>query len=189
MSETFTLQLATSAAVADLEAWLASAPPRGRAIYASGVDFPRQSAAAALVRQWQEQGLVALVSERDPLDRRRTNWIAERCGLGVPGEAERLGAKPGITGANGVSFVSDTVRRRADSLLRILRAAAPVGSRFACPSLARLADSLELGRGERGRQQVNHALSLLAREGAIATETVGPKAQRVRMVTVREARR
>lgn len=169
----FTLHLATAAPVEVLEAWLAEARPRERAIYASGIDLPHDAPGVRLVRRWADQGLVTCVRQRHPQDRRCWHFMVERVGTGVPGAVEDF--------SDTAPQVSQSVRARADALLAILRAV-PRGQPM--PSLTELADRLQLGRGNRGRQKVNHALGLLAKEGAVQVTTVGPRGRTQRIVEV-----
>lgn len=172
---TFTLHLATAAPVAVLEAWLADAAPRDQAVYASGIEPPRDAPGFVLARRWAEQGLVHLKTERDGKDRRLTRWIVERAGTGVPSDAADLCDEQALR-------VSATVRERADALLAILQDCA--AARRECPSLTDLAERLQLGRRQRGRDKVRHALALLAAERKIEVRTIGPRGRTRRVVKV-----
>lgn len=186
MSETFTLCLATSASVESLEDWLAGAAPRDQAIYASGVDFPRDSAAAVLVRRWESEGLVSLVQERDKGDRRRTNWIVQRRGVGVPSEPAAL--------AGADSHRTPRTREQLAALYDLLVEQAQ--QRRRCPSLSQLARALEIGSaGEAGRvvnqsarQRARYLLDLLVTDGRVRLGDADAQGQRAITIVREKAR-
>lgn len=152
--ESFRLQLAVAAPVAELQAWLADAVPRARAIYASGQDLPRDAEGVVLARAWADQGLVRLFSERDPGDSRRFRWLIEKVG---PVQA------PDRTG-------QEVDRCAARAVLRLLRDAALRGAE--CPSNAQIARHMGWPL-QRGRARAQYLIGKLERDGAIAVESRG----------------
>lgn len=172
--ETFVLQLATAATPEELAAWMADAAPRARAIYAQGADLPREAAGVKLVQGWIDSGLVVPLTQRDPRDARRFQFMVERT-------AERAD-RPGTT-----AFAEDrTIAAQKAAVLAALTAAARVPA--PCPSNADLARVLGLGRSERGRQRARYLVDRLREDGAIAVEYAGRFAGRVVTITSGSAR-
>lgn len=166
-------ELGMAAAPEALRAWLAEAAPGNMAIYAIGLDLPREAEGVQLVRAWQAEGLVALVSRRDPADRRRTQWLVQRAGATSPA------AKPGL--------LSLVTRQQLAALLILLREGDK--RRRPCPSNNKLARELDLGWGERGRARARYLIDLLVRDGAITVESRGRNLPRVVTILKKESRR
>ena len=188
-SETFRLTLGMAAPVAELEAWMASAVPGEQAVYASGLDLPRDADGVVLARRWGREGRVTLVQRRDPGNARRWQWIMEKAGTitncpdDPPGTGALEGQPVSVSSSAPTSSrqVGKRVRDERDRLLDLLRDCAV--RRKACPSNNALAAKLELGRGERGRARAKYLLGLLASDGAIAVESRGRNAPRVVTIT------
>lgn len=181
--ETFTLVLASAAEPATLEAWLASAPPRGRAVYASGLDLPRAAPGVALVRRWQEAGLVELFRQRDPADQRRWQFLVEKAGVGVPGSPAQLGQQCTGCCANDTPTAAlleagdpRTARQKAE-LLALLRTCGTM-----CPSNREIARQLGLGSDQRARNRARYLLDLLVSAGAIRLSGNGTNQPRTLVV-------
>lgn len=161
--DTRQLELGMAAAPDALRTWLAGAAAGDMAIYASGVDLPREAEGVQLVRGWQAEGLVALVSRRDPSDRRRTQWLIQRAGESLPAVSQEM-----------LSYVT---RQQRDALLRLLKEGDK--RRRACPSNSKLARELDLGWSAAGRRRARYLMDLLVKDGAIAVENRGRNLPRV----------
>lgn len=169
---TFTLQLAMAAPVEALEAWLADAAPGNKAVYAHGVDLPREAAAVQLVRRWADAGTVTLTSQRDPADPRQMQWLVVR-----------LGERPGAGPACSAGAPNERTRVECAELLSALRHAALCN--LPCPSNTALARKLQLGRGERGRSRAQYLIGQLVAEGAIRVAGHGRNHPRVVTITAK----
>lgn len=158
MTDSFTLTLPRfSALVPDLEAWLETADARAQVIYAAGVDAPRDSAAWALVQGWEAGGVVRLFSRRDPSDARRWQWLAQKVGVGVPGEPTDL-SKPSCCECAAERAVLDAV-------------AAAAARKAPLPSYRRLAEAALLAHpASKGRHRARYLLGRLEAKGLITIE-------------------
>lgn len=176
-NQTFSLTLGLAAPVAELEAWLARALPRETAVYATGLDLPRDAAAVALVRKWAAARLVTLTTRRDPDDRRRTHWLVVRAGNSARDDSAEDLAMP--------ADAACTFGFHERALLTCLEDAALAGE--ACPSLAAMAEAMRLPETNgRGRYRARYLLETLEKKHLI---TITRRAGSPRVITIRAAGR
>lgn len=173
----FSLQLSLAVPAAQLRAWIDSAPAGERAIYASGVDLPRDAEGVKLAGRWARQGLVRTFQQRDPEDERRWLFLIEKA-RGASPQTGSPAPAPSRSPLNGGTVPPRVVDRALlRRLLDLLRRCAERGEE--CPSNAELAQRLNLRRGERGRQQAKYLMQRLSSEKRIAVESRGTCAPRV----------
>ncbi|XUU60666.1 hypothetical protein ACRAQ6_14070 [Erythrobacter sp. HA6-11] len=150
-TDTFTLVLATSATVEDLQHWFDRAPAGDRAVYASGFDLPQSAPGVQLVRGWVAQKHAVTTQRRDPADGRKWQFMVQKLsGAGAacpPRAAARVTAD----------------RQKLARLLRWLRERAREDKD--CPSNRQIAQKLNLGAGDRGRRRARVLLERLELEG------------------------
>lgn len=189
---TFAVQLASAAEPGELEAWLACSP-KSQAVYASGLELPRNAPGVLLVTRWREQGIVITTQRRDPRDARRWEFIVVRRAENASAPTHPHGAPPPGSHPSAVPPApagiatprpgqadrsrADHTRAQLKRLEDLLRARAAKGA--ACPTLAETRDLLALPRGERGKRRASYLFDRLAGENRIATRWDGPGHRRV----------
>jgi len=166
-TETFSIALALVVPVADLRGWFDTAAPRERAIYASGIELPRNEAGVVLVREWADAGEVRTFQRRDPLDRRRWQFLIERCDT---------------TSARAREVRPDLAAQQLIALHRALVEAA--AGCLPCPSRTDLARKVTGQQTERARQRVRWLMQRLEAEGKIAITPAPRGAQHGPQVTI-----
>jgi hypothetical protein len=169
-SESFTITLALAAPESQLVAWLQQAAAGETVTYASGLMLPRDEPGVKLVQAWEREGLVALVSRRDPADSRRWLWLAQRSSTG-PKAARQPRDRS-----------DDIARIQERKLLDLLRGAADRGEPM--PGRRWLARDLT-GRDDRkGMNRVTYLLQRLAAAGSIDLTPAPRGAQHGPTVTI-----
>lgn len=158
-TESFSLVMSVAVDVDELRATFEAAAPRTPVLYAYGLDLPRQSAAVRQAAAWAAEGRGHLVQQRDEADRRRTQWLVIKAGIGaaqgmvVPSDRRRESSCcAGHVGAES----------ERDRLLALLRAAGAT-----CPSNREIARQLGLGNDQRARRRADYLLGQLVEAGAI----------------------
>lgn len=198
-TERFVLRLASATPAGELQAWLTSAAHGERVEYASGIDLPRGEPGVVLVKRWVAEGLVEAISWRDPADRRRWLFVAERTSqefekgralspVRVPGPSAppprggRASSSEAIGRTkNRATCRTTTAREQAEALLTLLRGRAATGG--ACPTFAETVELLGLASGRRGTRRAAYLFDRLADQHLIAVAWAGPGQRRV--VTIR----
>jgi hypothetical protein len=178
---TYTLVLSTSVAAADLQAWFDAAAPGAQAVYASGLDLPRDSGGVKLAAALGERKLAHLIQRRDPADRRRWQWIVQKAGGSIRPAASLV--ECGETRQGSCCTRSPQTQRELTALLEVLRKVA--NAALPCPSNTVLADMLDLAPGKAGRDRVQYLLGELKRARAIELTSHGRNAPRTIRVTGR----
>jgi hypothetical protein len=165
--ETFSITLALVVPVADLRGWFENAAPRERAIYASGIELPRDEPGVVLVREWAQAEEVRTFQRRDPLDLRRWQFLIERC------DTESARAR---------EVRPDLAAQQLIALHRALVEAAAGG--LPCPSRTDLARKATGQETERARERVRWLMKRLEAEGKIAITPAPRGAQHGPTVTI-----
>lgn len=174
-------ELPFAASPASLRAWLDTAPPMARAIYAKSVDELREEPGVKLVRQWAIEGRVHLFRERDPDDAGRWRFLIVKAAI-VTGEVRiaRPFPRGRATPQRSASDIEEGLLTRCEMLLR--RAADRAEP---CPSNAELARALGLSGDEKGRARAKYLVRCLAEAGRIAVECRGRNLPRVVTIVAR----
>lgn len=165
--ETFSLALALVTPVSELEAWFGHAPPGAKAIYAVGLELPRAEPAVVLVKQWIEAGEVHPVQRRDPLDRRRWQFLIERADTA---SARLREVRPDLSAQQLIILHRELVNAAANG--------AP------CPARSRLAHVVTGQSDDRAKKRVSWLMKRLEADGKIALQPAPIGAQHGPTVTI-----
>ena len=167
--------LGTYADPQDMQRWLDVAAPGDTITYATSPALGEKEA-AKLARRWADAGQVELFQRRAT----RAHCF-DYCARRVATGSSRPAASQPEDGGTAATGGGDT-RSQMRALLQILRRCAVRGA--ACPSNAKLAIEIGLGRGPRGRRRAQYLFERLQAEGRIAATGCGRNAPRVVTVLV-----
>lgn len=165
--ETFSFALALVTPVAELEGWFETASPLAKAIYAIGLELPRQEPGVLLVKRWIATGEVRPFQRRDPLDKRRWQFLIERADTA---SARLREVRPDLSGQQLIILHRELVTAAA--------ADAP------CPARAHLAQAVTGQCDARARERVRWLMKRLEAEGKIALQPAPVGAQHGPTVTI-----
>lgn len=160
-SDTFSIRLASAVPASQLQAWYEQAQPGESAVYASGIDLPRECEGVKLVAAWERAGLVQLNQRRDDGERRRWQFLVIR-----RADPKAPGAKPKRSAAEDIAQV------QLRCLLDCLRAAADRDER--CPSRSAMARAVTGQAHLKARNRVTYLLRRLSDAGKIAVVPGAP---------------